>query len=892
MKRMICLMLAMVLMFGLMVAPVLAVEEESTEPQTVETIEATETVETVEEQTAQEQETQLPSIAKKKASFVTSRQCVDLIKQYEGFAKYPMWDYGQWSVGYGSRCPDDKLAYYKAYGITEAEAEALLRDFLSKFENEINVRLVDKYNLKMTQQQFDAVLSFSYNCGTGWMYDSSTSVFKAVTTGATGAELIRSFSLWCTAGGSFMSLLMQRRLAEANMYLNGIYSRTPPTNYGYVRFDGNGGTIKSRVHGYDINYKTPPNCVATYSGYVFDGWYTDPVYGQKVTVLTAEHKSKILYAHWVDGEGNASNVEDCNVTVEVTGSYVNVRSGPGTNYTKVATLNQGDKITIVKTVIAGGYKWGNFADGWIALQYTNFDVAVNEPEQPEETEPETTEPETTEPEETEPETTEATTPPTTEPKPTEPAPAEPAKVYGTVQVSDSLSVRKGPGTGYEKVGSLKNNTRVEILEQKTVGSVTWGRISSGWISLQYVKLDATTGDTSTGNTGTTATVIGTGTVYNCTQLSVRSGPGTTYTRVGYVQKGTKLSFTEYKTVGTVKWGKISNGWVSMDYIKLDSTTGNTTTGGTTTGGTTTTTTVTGVVVADDFLRIRSGPGTSYAINGYLKPNDKVTITEQKTVGGVIWGKISKGWISLDYIKLDSTEEPEEPTEPETTVPPTTEPPATEKIIATGVVYNCNEVNVRSGAGTSYAKVGTIAKGTKVSFTEIKTVGGVKWGKTEKGWISFQYVKLDSETDSGNTSTGNTGSGTATTTITGVVNAKESMNVRSGPGTTYAIVGKLKANEKVTITETKTVNGVKWGKISSGWISMDYITVTQNTTTTTNQTRTVNATSLNVRSTPGSDGKIVNFLYNGTKVTILETKIVEGQEWGRISSGWICLAYTK
>ena len=218
---MICLMLAMVLMFGLMATPALAVEEETTEPQTVETIA---------EQITDEQETQSPAVNKRKASFITSQACVNFIKQYEGFAKYPIWDYGQYTVGYGTRCPSDKVNYYKTYGIPEADAEALLRDFLNTFENEINVRLIDKYNLKLSQQQFDAILSFSYNCGTAWMYDSTSSVLKAVTAGANGAEILRSLSLWCTAGGSFMSLLMQRRLAEANMYLNGVYSRTIPSN--------------------------------------------------------------------------------------------------------------------------------------------------------------------------------------------------------------------------------------------------------------------------------------------------------------------------------------------------------------------------------------------------------------------------------------------------------------------------------------------------------------------------------------------------------------------------------------------------------------------------------------------------------------------------------------
>ena len=60
---------------------------------------------------------------------------------------------------------------------------------------------------------------------------------------------------------------------------------------------------------------------------------------------------------------------------------------------------------------------------------------------------------------------------------------------GTVQVSDCLCIRSGPSTGYQVLGYLENGTRIEILEQKIVGSMIWGKIEKGWISLDYVKLD-------------------------------------------------------------------------------------------------------------------------------------------------------------------------------------------------------------------------------------------------------------------------------------------------------------------------------------------------------------------------------------------------------------------
>ncbi|MBR4017314.1 MAG: SH3 domain-containing protein [Oscillospiraceae bacterium] len=72
--------------------------------------------------------------------------------------------------------------------------------------------------------------------------------------------------------------------------------------------------------------------------------------------------------------------------------------------------------------------------------------------------------------------------------------------------------------------------------------------------------------------------------------------------------------------------------------------------------------------------------------------------------------------------------------------------------------------------------------------------------------------------------GGSGNGGNSNIITGTVNVNESLNVRSGPGTTFEKVGTLAAGQKVTITETKVAGGMTWGKISSGWVSMDYIKV--------------------------------------------------------------------
>ena len=63
---------------------------------------------------------------------------------------------------------------------------------------------------------------------------------------------------------------------------------------------------------------------------------------------------------------------------------------------------------------------------------------------------------------------------------------------------------------------------------------------------------------------------------------------------------------------------------------------------------------------------------------------------------------------------------------------------------TGKIVNVQvEVNVRSDAGTEYAKTGTLPLGQQVTITETKNDStGMQWGKTSAGWVRMDYVQLN------------------------------------------------------------------------------------------------------------------------------------------------------
>ena len=53
----------------------------------------------------------------------TSEACIQFIKDHEGFSKFAYWDYGQWTIGYGTRCEENE---FPRPAVTEEEADQRL----------------------------------------------------------------------------------------------------------------------------------------------------------------------------------------------------------------------------------------------------------------------------------------------------------------------------------------------------------------------------------------------------------------------------------------------------------------------------------------------------------------------------------------------------------------------------------------------------------------------------------------------------------------------------------------------------------------------------------------------------------------------------------------------
>lgn len=142
----------------------------------------------------------------------TSSKGLELIKQHEGCRlrayKCPA---GVWTVGYGSTRGVNQWTE-----ITRQEAEVRLREDLRTAER--TVEKVRYLQSRLTQCQFDALVSFVFNVGSG-NFEKSTLRKKVLANPADGS-IRDEFLKWIHANGKPLEGLRKRRQDEAELYFS------------------------------------------------------------------------------------------------------------------------------------------------------------------------------------------------------------------------------------------------------------------------------------------------------------------------------------------------------------------------------------------------------------------------------------------------------------------------------------------------------------------------------------------------------------------------------------------------------------------------------------------------------------------------------------------------
>ena len=345
----------------------------------------------------------------------------------------------------------------------------------------------------------------------------------------------------------------------------------------------------------------------------------------------------------------------------VTATKLNIRSNADSGAGVVGSYFKDDRIELLE--IKDG--WGRTAKGWVNMSYvktegdTTNTTTDNKQDNPTEKDDD--------------KTTNTNKDVVNDGKST-------ALGFGVVNLQ-SLNVRTGPSTDYEKVGTVTLGSRYAYYQK----SGNWVRIEKGWISTSYFYIEGTTGE-GAGN----GTITGDG-------LNIRTGPGT-----GFGTNGSYKKDEAVKILTQINgWGYTGKGWISMKYVKMDGTVSTGSKGK-------------GTITADALNIRKSGSNTAEIVGKYYK-NDVVEILEVSNG----WGRTDKGWISMAYVDMD-----------ETTITSTYK-------TGTGTI-TATELNIRESDSINAKSLGSYKNGEKVTILEVKG----EWGKTDKGWINLKYVKMD------------------------------------------------------------------------------------------------------------------------------------------------------
>lgn len=219
----------------------------------------------------------------------------------------------------------------------------------------------------------------------------------------------------------------------------------------------------------------------------------------------------------------AAALAEASVYISSTGSgTLNVRSGPGKEYSVKGYVHHKDTVTQLET----SGEWSkvkvndNGVTGWIKTKYIDGTTA------------------------------------------------DLGSGYKTVKVAsgEKLNLRKGPGTNYGIKSTVSSGAKVKVLntEDNWVKVTVSSTGKTGWIMAKYI----TGGSSSSSSSGSSSSSSSTCSVYRVTNesLNVRKGAGTSYGNVTTLHKG-----AAFKVVGSSgNWFKIQtfsgvSGWVSKNY---------------------------------------------------------------------------------------------------------------------------------------------------------------------------------------------------------------------------------------------------------------------------------------------------------------------------------------
>ncbi len=327
---------------------------------------------------------------------------------------------------------------------------------------------------------------------------------------------------------------------------------------------------------------------------------------------------------------------------------------------------------------------------------------------------------------------------------------------------DPLNVRGGPGLSHEQVSQVHEGQSYPVIQQKG----NWVQIqmdsTKGWVAKWLVDLKGT----SKVNKVTS----------DVDRLRIRSGPGTSHDILGHMNKGTSYS----KSGEQGKWIRIDyegeQGWVHQDYVNVT----------TTASSSSNEQQAVEKIVQVNNLNVREEPSLTSEVIDQLDKGTKVTVTSEKENWSNITYQNNQGWVASQFIEKSTPASAQEDDNDDHT--------STEQAKGT-VTVQTPILNVRSEGNLGSQVIAQVKQGDKLSFLQEKEAWyQIKLDNGQIGWVANWLVERGSVTESNSKEW-----------ITLLYNAT---NIRKGPGTDSAIVGRASMGDQFVVKSHEN----KWYEI--------------------------------------------------------------------------------
>ena len=582
----------------------------------------------------------------------------------------------------------------------------------------------------------------------------------------------------------------------------------------------------------------------------------------------------------------------------MTGDYVNLRSGAGTNYSIIGSLSSGELVTVlddsnpdwVKVQTSSG------AIGYCSKEFVKTLSSDNEAEE----------------------------------------------LVGTL-TGNYVNLRAGAGTGHAVIGMLYLNDEVTVLDDS---DANWAKIRTkdgqeGYCSKEYLHI-AKKGETAQETAVTTDA------------LNLRSGAGTDYHVKTVLSKGTTVTILDNSDAN---WAKVrtadgTEGYCSKAYLDIAGSSAQVPSAPTQqpeqNGSASNTTELQAVLTGSD-VNLRSGAGTSYSVIGSLYLGQRVTVIDNSDAN---WAKIrtesgQEGYCTKEFLQISDGSNSNAGEEVSIGKAITTDYLNLRSgaglnhnvltVLAKGAVVDVIDnsdgtwVKVKTNDGTvgycskDYLQMEVAPTTVSLSETERTVTAGESFEftatisdeslptavSTNAGAVQVTYLRQEGNThiyqiqalQAGNAEIRISANG-ACASLQVTVNAAQQevqgqqatvnadyLNIRSGKGTDTSIIGGLTQGSVVTILDNSDANWVKIRTAGGieGYVAREYLTgvetpsePTTPETPSETTTATVNADVLNVRSGKGTDTSIIGTLLNGETVTVLDNS----------DAGWVKIRTTS